>query len=145
MNINCFILLPVILPIVFGLILLLFPIKNDKARDITNFIFVLINTALSFTAMLSWYGEGISVVEFYSGLGLEFKLDRAACIFGTVVSSLWPFASLYAYGYMKHHERKNSFFAFFTAPSNRLLKSSSRSRFRRLYIRCMKTETGVSS
>ena len=114
LNINCFILLPVILPIVFGLILLLFPIKNDKARDITNFIFVLINTALSFTAMLSWYGEGISVVEFYSGLGLEFKLDRAACIFGTVVSSLWPFASLYAYGYMKHHERKNSFFAFFT-------------------------------
>ena len=46
--------------------------------------------------------------------GFEFKIDRAASIFGTIVAGLWPFASLYAYGYMEHHERKNSFFSFFT-------------------------------
>ena len=114
MNINCFILLPVVMPIVFGVLLLIFPMKDDRVRDITNFIFVLLNTALSFIAMLYWYDDSIFVVEFYDGLGLAFRLDRAACIFGTVVSGLWPFASIYAYGYMKHHERKNSFFAFFT-------------------------------
>ena len=114
MDINSFILLPVVMPILFGIMLLLFPIKNDRTRDITNFIFVLINTAFSFIAMIYWYDESISVIKLFGDFGFVFRTDRAACIFGTIVSGLWPFASLYAYGYMKHHERKNSFFAFFT-------------------------------
>ncbi len=113
-NTNYFILLPVLLPIVMGILLLLFPIRNDRTRNIINFIFVLINTAFAFVSMITFYGESISVVEIYFNFGFAFKLDRAACIFGTVVSALWPFASLYAYGYMQHEERKNSFFAFFT-------------------------------
>ncbi len=114
MNINSFILLPVIMPIVFGILLLLFPVKNDRIRNIINFIFVLINTAFSFMAFIYWYEESISAVKLFGDYGLEFRLDRAACIFGVIVSGLWPFASLYAYGYMAHHERQNTFFAFFT-------------------------------
>ena len=114
MNINLFIVLPVLCPIVFGILLLMFPIKNDRTRDIFNFIFVLLNTLMSFAAIVSFNGEHISIFRFYQDYGFEFRIDKAASIFGTIVSGLWPFASLYAYGYMKHQERKNSFFAFFT-------------------------------
>ena len=114
MNINYFILLPVIMPIVFGILLLLFPVKNDRARNIINFIFVLINTAFSFMTFLYWKEESISVVRLFGDFTISFRIDRAACIFGVIVSGLWPFASLYAYGYMAHQERKNTFFAFFT-------------------------------
>ena len=114
MNINYFILLPVIMPIVFGILLLLFPVKNDRARNIINFIFVLINTAFSFMTFLYWKEESISVVRLFGDFTISFRIDRAACIFGVIVSGLWPFASLYAYGYMAHQERKNTFFSFFT-------------------------------
>ena len=102
------------MPIVFGILLLLFPVKNDRARNIINFIFVLINTAFSFMTFLYWKEESISVVRLFGDFTISFRIDRAACIFGVIVSGLWPFASLYAYGYMAHQERKNTFFSFFT-------------------------------
>jgi len=109
-----FILLPVCLPIIMGVMLLIFPIKDDRTRNIVNFIFVILNTVLAFVAFTCFKGESVSVVRIYLNYGFEFKLDRAARIFGIIVAGLWPFASLYAYGYMAHHERQNSFFAFFT-------------------------------
>ena len=109
-----FILLPVFLPVIMGILMLIFPIRDDKRRNTVNFIFVLINTGLCFTSFIFFDGVTAGIVKIYMNYGFEFRLDRAAVIFGTIVSSLWPFASLYAYGYMAHHERKNSFFAFFT-------------------------------
>ena len=114
MDRNILILLPVILPVVMGVLTLAFKAKSDRTRDIINFIFVIINTALAFLVIIGFYGESLSVVKIYLNYGFEFRIDKAAAIFGTIVSGLWPFASLYAYGYMRHHERKNSFFAFFT-------------------------------
>lgn len=114
MNINFLILFPVLLPIVAGILMLMFPAKDDRVRNTVNFIFVLINTAFAFFAMTALNGESISIVRIYMNYGFDFKTDRAACIFGTIVASLWPFASLYSYGYMKDKERRNTFFAFFT-------------------------------
>ena len=108
------ILLPVLLPVLMGILLIAFPIKSDRTRNTTNFIFVVLNSALAFYVMLSFSGESVTILRIYMNFGFEFALDRAACIFGTIVAGLWPFASLYAYGYMAHSERKNSFFAFFT-------------------------------
>ncbi len=114
MNTDILILLPVFLPIAAGLLMLAFPAEDDRVRNKVNMIFVLINTALAFIAMTVCKEKSISIVRIYMNYGFEFKTDRAACIFGTIVASLWPFASLYSYGYMKGHERRNSFFAFFT-------------------------------
>ena len=109
-----YILLPVFLPVIMGVLLLIFPIRNDRTRNITNFIFVLINSVLAFIVMYKLNGKSITFVRIYMNYGFEFRIDKAAYIFGTIVAGLWPFASLYAYGYMAHHERKNAFFAFFT-------------------------------
>ena len=114
MNTNIFILFPVFLPILAGLLMLMFPVEDDRVRNTINMIFVLINTAIAFFAMTALKDESISIVRIYMNYGFEFKTDRAGCIFGTIVASLWPFASLYSYGYMKGHERRNSFFSFFT-------------------------------
>lgn len=109
-----FILLPVFLPIVMGVLMLIFPMKDDRRRNTINLIFVLLNTGLSITSFVFFDGVKVGIIRIYMNYGFEFQLDRAAEIFGTIVSVLWPFASLYAYGYMAHHERRNSFFAFFT-------------------------------
>ncbi|MBR4342663.1 MAG: proton-conducting membrane transporter [Lachnospiraceae bacterium] len=97
-----------------GILLLIFPVRSDRIRNVTNFIFVLMNSTLAIIAMLNCQGENIVIIKIYMNYGFEFEIDKAAAIFGTIVAGLWPFASLYAYGYMAHQERKNTFFAFFT-------------------------------
>ena len=42
------------------------------------------------------------------------KLDSMGSVFAGLVAFLWPLATLYAFEYMKHEERKNTFFAFYT-------------------------------
>ena len=114
MTSELFILLPVLLPVIMGILLLIFPVRSDRIRNVTNFIFVLMNSTLAIIAMLNCQGENIVIIKIYMNYGFEFEIDKAAAIFGTIVAGLWPFASLYAYGYMAHQERKNTFFAFFT-------------------------------
>ena len=114
MSIEYFIILPVFLPIVMGTLLIVFPIRDRKMRNLIGFMFVLLNTGLAFTSFFVFPDEKVTVVRIYMDYGFEFCVDKAARIFGTVVAGLWPFASLYAYGYMKKEERQNTFFAFFT-------------------------------
>ena len=114
MALEYLIVLPVFMPILMGILLLIFPIKDDRIRNVVNFIFVLINTGTAFAVMICLNDESISFLQIYMNYGFEFRVDRAATIFGTIVAGLWPFASLYAYGYMGHSERKNTFFSFFT-------------------------------
>ena len=114
MSSEYFILLPVILPVIMGILLIIFPIKNDRTRNIVNFIFVLLNTWFAFNAIIALNGESLILFEIYQDNCFELGIDKAGSVFGTIVAGLWPFASLYAYGYMAHQERKNTFFAFFT-------------------------------
>lgn len=54
------------------------------------------------------------VFRLYSVLTVMFKLDQMGSVFAGLVAFLWPLATLYAFEYMKHEERKNTFFAFYT-------------------------------
>lgn len=106
--------LPVLLPIIAGVLMLTFPIKEDKPRYIVNFCVVIINSILAMIIMSSLEGESVKLFSFYKEYGLVLKLDRGGRIFGSIVALLWPVASLYAYEYMKEEKRHNSFFAFYT-------------------------------
>lgn len=111
---NFIILLPVILPIIAGLWMLLLPIKQDRIRNILNLIFVVANSVLAITAILFFPEETFKFVPMYMNFGLTMHIDEAGRIFGILVSILWPFATLYSYGYMADEERRNSFSAFYT-------------------------------
>ncbi|MCQ2495091.1 MAG: proton-conducting membrane transporter [Lachnospiraceae bacterium] len=108
------ILLPVILPIIAGLVMLILPIRNDRLRHIVNLIFVLMNSAIAFYAILEHSGESFKFATMYMNFGLTMHIDDAGKIFGLLVASLWPFATIYSYGYMEDEERKETFTAFFT-------------------------------
>lgn len=109
-----YICLPVLLPIVMGIMMLIFPIKQDKPRYVINFIFVVFNSILAMIVMNALEGESVHLFSFYEGYDLSLHIDRSGRIFGSIVALIWPFASIYAYEYMEHEERRNSFFAFYT-------------------------------
>ncbi len=71
-----------------------------------------------------WAGTSVSGFEagstslvlfrLFGSLTVKFKLDLMGSVFAGLASFLWPFATLYAFEYMKGESRKGAFFAWYT-------------------------------
>ena len=109
-----FILIPILIPIITGTALKLFPIEDAKKRNILIEIIVIINSILTFILIINRPSEALYLFSLGKNLALAFKVDGMAMAFGGLVAALWPFASLYAFEYMRHEERVNTFMAFYT-------------------------------
>ena len=111
---TAFILIPILLPIIFGAILLWKPIEDDHKRNLAVETLVIINTIIAMVLILNPPADRLELFRLVGDLSISFKLDGMARVFGGMVACLWPLASLYAFDYMSHEERKNTFFAFYT-------------------------------
>ncbi len=112
---------PVFLPIAGGAALLAMSgwIRRDKQERIMQWLveaLVLVNSLL-----MAWLIAGCGGVSggrvlfrLYGQLTVMFRLDRMGSFFAGLVAFLWPLATLYAFEYMEHEERRPAFFAFYT-------------------------------
>lgn len=112
---------PVFLPIAGGVALLAMNqwIKKERKERAMQWLveaLVLANSLLMAWLIISCRGVSGSLVLFrlYGQLTVMFKLDRMGSFFAGLVAFLWPLATLYAFEYMEHDERRPSFFAFYT-------------------------------
>ena len=106
-------LLPVLIPLLGGLITGLIRFKSRTARS----LFVGAAT-LAASAALGWLvlrgqGMSISALRLTENLSITFRVDGPARVFGGLIAFLWPLATLYAFEYMEHEERENAFFAYY--------------------------------
>ena len=112
--------LPVFLPIFGGLAMLAHRpgegiLRWNRSRALLTAALVLLNS-LIVAAVLAGGVDGerrLVVFKLYASLTVMFKLDRMGALFAGMVAFLWPLATLYAFEYMEHEERKNTFFAFY--------------------------------
>lgn len=51
--------------------------------------------------------------KLYGDLKVSFRLDLMGSVFAGLVAFLWPLATLYSFEYMRHEERKATFFAYY--------------------------------
>ena len=58
-------------------------------------------------------GEGLVLFRLFADLTVMFRIDGMGSVFSGLVAFLWPLATLYSFEYMKHEERKDTFFAFY--------------------------------
>lgn len=110
---------PVLLPIISGLAMLFHrsggEIRWSRNRAVMVAGLVVLNS-LVVAAVLAGGVDGerrLVVFKLYSSLTVMFKLDRMGAVFAGLVAFLWPLATLYAFEYMEHEERQNTFFAFY--------------------------------
>jgi len=110
---------PVLLPIIGGLAMLFYrsggEIRWNQNRAFLTAGLVLLNS-LIVAAIVAGGADGerrLVVFKLYSSLTVMFKLDRMGAVFAGLVAFLWPLATLYAFEYMEHEERRNTFFAFY--------------------------------
>ncbi len=73
----------------------------------------LLTSVLTWITILNRPAGDFVLLQFTQNLSVAFKLDGLGCLFAGMVSILWPLATLYAFEYMEHEHRKNTFFMFY--------------------------------
>lgn len=108
-------LLPIFAPILFGALIPLFHFKTARARQSYVSAVAIGNTLLMFFVMFIVCPEGdFMLLNMAEKLSISFHVDGLGCVFGSLVAILWPIATFYAFEYMKHEGKENTFFTFFT-------------------------------
>ena len=104
----------VVFPLITGALILAIKFKSRKARQIYVLAAVLINSIITGCLVFSRPAEAVTIINITESLSVSFKIDGLGSVFAGLVAFLWPLASLYAFEYMKHEQRENIFFAFYT-------------------------------
>lgn len=108
-------LIPILLPIALGAIIPLLHFKKRSHREIYVLAVVTVNTLLTYFLIFNMpAGESFTLLHLTESLTVTFRMDGMAKVFAGLVAGLWPFATMYAFEYMRHEGRENYFFTFYT-------------------------------
>lgn len=108
-------LIPILLPIALGAIIPLLHFKKRNQREIYVLAVVTVNTLITYFLIFQMpAGESFTLLHLTENLAVTFRMDGLAKVFAGLVAGLWPFATLYAFEYMRHEGRENYFFTFYT-------------------------------
>lgn len=109
-----FLLIVILIPILTGVLERVIKFKSTKVRHIILEAIVIINSLLVWSMILFRPEESLTLFNFTGNLKIAFHLDGMAMVFAGLVSALWPLATLYSFEYMKHEEREETFFMYYT-------------------------------
>ena len=108
------ILAAILLPMMAGIGVKFIPFQKKQHFYIFLEICMIATSLIVWGLLLSGKKEVFHVVHFVNDLSISFKIDGLTMVFAGLVSILWPLATLYAFEYMEHHERGNTFFMFYS-------------------------------
>lgn len=106
-------LLPVIVPILAGILLLL---KKEFKQRKTLLVYV--GSVLLICGGFAFYGifaieKGVTLFYLTKTLPIYFKLDMLGKFFASVVTIVWVLAGFFSFEYMKHEKNEKRYFAFY--------------------------------
>ncbi len=110
---NILIISPIILGFILGIEILISKNNEQKSVMKKGVIYTLLVSALTFIILFSFYEKSFTVIKFNDILNISFKIDALGAIFISLISFLWPFASVYASKYMTHEGGEKKFFAYY--------------------------------
>ena len=121
-------LVPILFPILAGACMPLFHFQECKKRELYVAGVTLINAVFMVCVMFLFRPEGtVTILNMTGKLALSLHMDGLGCVFGSLISLLWPLAVFYAFEYMAHEEEElthkigkekaiaktNTFFSFY--------------------------------
>lgn len=104
----------ILFPILVGVSILTIGFKNRTTRQIYVMSAVVINSIITALLVIFRPSGEFTIISITDAMTISLKIDGLGAVFAGIVGFLWPIATLYAFEYMKHEERENSFFAFYT-------------------------------
>lgn len=115
MNSSVWLIVPIIFPILAAVFLPMFHFKKRTHREIYVATVVIINTLISYLVLFAGPTGTFHIVQMTDAISIALRIDGLSRVFATLVASLWPLASCYAFEYIKHEGRDDAFFTFYTA------------------------------
>lgn len=112
-----FLTLPILAPVVMGLVLLLWQPKDRFVRNSYIMVATMLTSALSLGCIYLTYIQGSNalaciLVQFSEFFSISLRIDGASMVYGAIVSVLWPVVTVYALDYMAHEGHESRFFGF---------------------------------
>lgn len=105
---------PIVFPLITGALIPVFHFQKRSARNTYVEIVTLLNSLMVFALLMNRPEGSLMAINLAGNLAVTFHIDGMSCVFAGLISALWPFATLYAFEYMEHEGREDSFFAFYT-------------------------------
>lgn len=109
-----YLLFPVLLPVLAGILLLLIPFKNRK--NMLRLISLILTVHLACALLIFVHQEqemSLSLTYITGSLHLYFDVDMLSKIFMLLISFIWLMAALAAFEYMLHEKDEHRFFGFY--------------------------------
>ena len=107
---NVILLLPMILPFIFGLIIGFQ--KEEKQRNTLVFIAMAVEAALVWYLCMGDYSATMWTLT--DRLSIAYNTDGLAKFFACLISTIWLIAAVFSMEYMKHEQKPERFFMFYT-------------------------------
>ena len=111
------IIVPILFPIITGAILPLFRFTERKSRNIYTELVTLLNSIMVWVLLFNAPKGSVRALNLAGDLEITFMVDGLGSVFAGLIAFLWPIATLYAFEYMEHHGKENTFFTFYTMTS----------------------------
>lgn len=114
MNENVILILPVLFPILMGILVLMgkrFQTDRNSLIRIAGASFI-VETALVGAAFLSG-SKGLTLWQLTDSMSISFRIDAVAMLFAGLTTVMWVLVGFYAFVYMTHEENENQFFGWY--------------------------------
>ncbi len=108
-----FLLLPILIPALSAALIPALKFSDKKFRNIFIECSVLLNTLIIFLLVIYPPQNTLTLFRLSERAGFALKLDGLGMVFAVLIATLWPLTTLYAFEYMSHEHRENSFFGWF--------------------------------
>ena len=104
----------VLFPMATGALIPVIPYRNRRQMMIYIETVVLITSAAVLFMLFRRPEDAFVLFRFTGNLSISFRLDGLGTVFASILSVLWPLATLYSFEYMKHEGHEKVFFLFYT-------------------------------
>lgn len=105
--------LPVLIPLISGIITGFVPSRSKKARNIFVFLSVFLNSLMILALLIAPPADTLILLRFTDAYSISLKADGAGSVFLALIAFLWLPTTLYSFEYMEHEDHLPRFYGFY--------------------------------
>ncbi len=110
---NRLLLIPVLGPVIAGTVMYATKTGDGIKKNILTEALVIAFTAVVWLLAFNTPQEPLDLLHITPSFVISLKMDGFSKVFAIMSSTMWVFVTIYAFEYMKHDTRQNTFFSFF--------------------------------
>jgi multicomponent Na+:H+ antiporter subunit D len=113
MNGDIMLLLPVLLPVLAGILLPLLPVLQEKKPRQIYVAAVLVLNLAFFVSQIIGEDKNLLLFQLTDALPVVFQVDGLSRLFGGIVSVMWLASGIFSFEYMNHEKNHTRYYSFF--------------------------------